>query len=228
MYSSSDQCRDLKDFATLIPLRGGSKGIPQKNLRLINNSPLYHYVVNASLNANLKTFISTEDYTIKEDCRRFFGSVQIVDRPIALAQDHSTTEGAIEHFLATESSVKHIVLLQATSPLTKSEDIKMAIDKYIKNSPLPLLSVVHDHCFLWGKDGNPLNYDPFKRPRRQDWEGLYRENGAIYIFSKEHFNSKKSRSSKKCTLFEMNKKTLFEIDDLDDLSIVSAILDKKI
>ena len=228
MSASSKQKLNRQDFITLIPLRGGSKGIPKKNLRALNNSPLYHYVVNASLNAQIKTFISTEDPEIKEDCKKSFSTVQIIDRPIELAKDNSTTEDVIEHFLDIEPSTKHIVLLQATSPLTKSEEITMAISKYIKHSYLPLISVIHEHSFLWNKEGQPINYDPFNRPRRQDWEGIYRENGAIYIFSKEHFDQQKSRASSKCTLYEMNKETLFEIDDFGDLEIVSSFLKKKL
>ena len=227
MYSIDRTMEDLTGFAALIPLRGGSKGIRKKNLCMLNQAPLYHYVTSASIEAKLKTFISTEDPEIKENCKNNFRSVNIVDRPMALAQDHSSTEDVIKHFIEIEPSTKHIVLLQATSPLTKSKDITMAIKKYKQHSYIPLISVVHEHSFLWNEEGEPINYDPFKRPRRQDWKGNFRENGAIYIFSKEHFKQHKSRGALKCTLFQMQKSTLYEIDDLEDLAIVSSIQEKQ-
>ena len=69
-----------------------------------------------------------------------------------------------------------------------------------------------------------MNYDPQKRPRRQDWEGYYIENGAIYIFSRNSFLELNCRCSHKSTLYEMGKNSLFEIDTLEDIPIVSSII----
>ena len=77
---------------------------------------------------------------------------------------------------------------------------------------------------MWSNSGNPVNYDPFNRPRRQDWLGQFQENGAIYIFSREHFNKNKCRASKQCSLFEMQTETLIEIDEVKDAKIVSYLL----
>ena len=214
----------VKDYATLIPLRGGSKGIPRKNLICINGEPLFSYVVRASLEANVRTIVSTEDEEIKITCKTKFPDVEIIDRPENLAEDSTTTEEVIEHFLKVDTISKHILLLQATSPLTTSENILDSIKLYKSCQHQPLVSVVKTHAFMWNDSGNPVNYDPFNRPRRQDWLGQFQENGAIYIFSREHFSKNKCRASRKCSLFEMKTETLIEIDEVEDAKIVSYLL----
>ena len=211
-------------FLTLIPLRGGSKGIPRKNLRILMNKPLYAHVAESSLKAGIKTYISTEDQEIMANCQSNYPDIKILPRPIELATDTASTESVVNHFINNIANLNHIILLQATSPLTSSLDIHSAISKYLDNDCKPLLSVVNQHFFLWSKDGKAVNYDPLKRPRRQDWDGLYIENGAIYIFSKEYFLRHGSRCADGSTLYLMNTKTLFELDTKDDLEIISGFL----
>ena len=97
----------------------------------------------------------------------------------------------IQHFLSIEKTANDIILLQATSPLTNKEDIQKSIRLYEENNKKTLISVVHNHSFTWSNKGNPMNYDPQHRPRRQDWDGYYIENGAIYIFSRKDFSNLK-------------------------------------
>tara|TARA_Y100001968_G_scaffold288085_1_gene290052 strand:- start:93 stop:782 length:690 start_codon:yes stop_codon:yes gene_type:complete len=216
-----------EEFVTLIPLRGGSKGIPRKNLKNLCGKPLFTYVVEASINSGLKTFISSEDNEIKEICKNLFKDLIIINRPNEIARDTSSTEEVIEHFLEVEKKCQHIILLQATSPLTTNDDINNAIKQYILNHKRPLISVVTEHSFIWDNNGKPLNYNPFKRPRRQDWDGINKENGAIYIFSRDHFKKHKCRANKQVTLFRMQNKTKYEIDELEDFKILSAILKQR-
>tara|TARA_B100000212_G_scaffold243743_1_gene185843 strand:- start:4474 stop:5139 length:666 start_codon:yes stop_codon:yes gene_type:complete len=217
----------MNNYAALIPLRGGSKGIKRKNLILINGKPLFYYVAKSSLEAGVKTFISTEDSEIKKVCKNYFSEIEIIDRPISLASDNSSTEDVIQHFLSIEKGANDIILLQATSPLTNKEDIQNSIKLYEKNNKKTLLSVVQNHSFTWSHKGNPLNYDPQDRPRRQDWDGYYIENGAIYIFSRKDFSNLNSRCSKNSTLFKMKKESLFEIDSLEDVIVISSIMKSK-
>ena len=218
---------DKNEFVSLIPLRGGSKGIPRKNLKILSGKPLFSYVVEASINSGIRTVISTEDQEIKKLCKQLFKDSEVIDRPHEIATDTSTTEEVIEHFLKIEKDHKHIILLQATSPLTNSNDINGAINQYIKNEAIPLLSVVNEHCFIWDNYGKPINYDPFNRPRRQDWDGINIENGAIYIFSRHHFEKNKCRAGERVTLYKMNNKTKYEIDEIEDFEILSSILNQQ-
>ncbi len=220
--------KKLINYAILIPLRGGSKGIPKKNMYLINKIPLFGYVTLSAINTGNDTYISTDDNEIKNKCKQLYPKVKLIDRPKYLALDNSSTEEVINHFIHTVPTVEHIVLLQATSPLTKTEDINRAINLYIDHNFTPLVSVVREHSFYWDKNGTPTNYDPFNRPRRQDWDGVYKENGAIYIFSVAHFKAHQCRANKKCTLFEMNSKCAIEIDSKDDLELIEYILKNSI
>ena len=217
----------LKDFVSIIPLRGGSKGIPRKNLVEINDSPLFSYVTKASLQAGIRTCISTEDNEIKDICQSLFKSVEVIDRPSEIADDNSSTEDVISHFLTVESEAKHILLLQATSPLTTSKEILEAINLYKKNLEIPLLSVVNEHYFLWSENGKPTNYEPQTRPRRQDWKGVFRENGAIYIFSRRHFEKYRCRLAEECTLYNMARNQSFELDEEEDIKLLQILLNGK-
>ncbi len=214
----------MNKYVTLIPLRGGSKGIPKKNIKDINGNPLFYYVVKSSLLAGLRTVISTDDSEIKEKALKLFKNLEVIDRPEVYAQDNSSTEDVIEHFLSIEKNVENVILLQATSPITSFHDIQESIKLFEKNNFNPLVSVVNCHSFIWDKEGIPQNYEPIARPRRQDWDGYYLENGAIYIFTRKHFEQFKCRCSNKSTLYKMQKNSMFEIDDLEDWEIISCIL----
>tara|TARA_Y100000589_G_scaffold328699_1_gene373413 strand:- start:1000 stop:1665 length:666 start_codon:yes stop_codon:yes gene_type:complete len=212
-----------EEIKVLIPLRGGSKGIKRKNLKLFNNKPLFTWVTQAAINAKLDVYISTEDIEIKNTSIKLFPNVTIQDRPKELATDTASTEKVISFFL-DKFKCKHIMLLQVTSPLTSTDDIISAINLYKKGNFKPLISVCRKHDFIWDQNGYPINYDPLARPRRQDWSGNLVENGAIYIFKANQFKKYGSRCTPPCTLYEMNSEKSFEIDtDLDWLVLEEII-----
>ena len=124
----------MAKYVTLIPLRGGSKGIPRKNIKIVNGKPLFYYVVQASLSVGLKTVVSTEDKEIKQKSLELFNTLKVIDRPEVYALDNSSTEEVIEHYLTLDNTVENIILLQATSPLTTSEDIRKSIELFEKNN----------------------------------------------------------------------------------------------
>jgi len=210
----------------LIPLRGGSKGIKKKNLKYFNGKPLFTWVTNSALETNLEVFISTEDEEIKENIKLFCPLAKIIDRPKELATDDSSTEEVISHFIKS-LDCDHIVLLQATSPLTKSSDISLSIDKYFSNNCKPLVSGTRQHIFIWNNDGYSINYDPSKRPRRQEWEGTFIENGAIYIFKVQDFKLHGTRCKAPCTLFEMSQTNAIELDNNYDWIALENIIETK-
>ena len=85
----------MAKYVTLIPLRGGSKGIPRKNIKSVNGKPLFYYVVKASLSVGLKTVVSTEDKEIKQKSLELFNTLEVIDRPEVYALDNSSTEEVI-------------------------------------------------------------------------------------------------------------------------------------
>jgi len=173
-----------------------------------------------------EVYVSTEDKEIAEVSRRY--GARVVDRPRELAADDSSSEAALLHF-AEEVDFDIMVFMQCTSPLTTAADITKAVEIYLSGRYDSVLSVTEDHggflCggFTWDEDGNSVNYDYRNRPRRQDRKKPYRENGAIYITSKENLLKHKNRLNGKVGLYIMPSLRSYEIDDMDDLNFLREI-----
>ncbi|WP_255439255.1 acylneuraminate cytidylyltransferase family protein [Synechococcus sp. LTW-R] len=185
--------------------------------------PLCFWSIEAALELEVPVYISTEDPEIKETIANSYQSVLFVDRPSRLAQDSSSTEDVIDHFFSVVSP-SNILLIQATSPLTRGAHLSEAIKLFKENNRRPLVSCVRKHQFLWGEDGRPINYNPEARPRRQDWDGCLIENGAFYIFSREAYLLHRCRCAPPVTLYEMSSIHGIEVDDLTDWNLVESLL----
>ena len=212
-----------------IPARGGSKSIPKKNIQLINGKPLIYWS-SLALQASSEVdefYIATDDDLIKEVVLSFgFDKLKVYDRLAENAQDHSSTESVLLEFIAQKelSSLDLLLLVQLTNPFLKAKWISEALKSYTVNGYDSLLSVVLSKRFFWNSSGEPINYNFRNRPRRQDFEGDYMENGAFYINSVQNIVSSKNRLSGKIGLYEMPEYTGFEIDEPDDWTIVEALL----
>ena len=199
----------------LLPLRGGSRGIPGKNIRQFLDRPLFAWCSTAAIDAGLSLVISTDDDAIRAAVRAHTPAAQLLDRPADLASDTATTESVIAHALE-QVPCEHMLLLQATSPLTNAQHLLAAIEAYHQGDCRPLVSGTRQHHFHWNDDGTPVNYDPIHRPRRQDWDGSFVENGAFYIFSRTHFEHTQTRCAPPCTLFAMESIHAIELDTPED------------
>ena len=141
------------------------------------------------------------------------------------ANDIATTESAMVEFAEKiNNDFDVLCLLQATSPLTTSQDINDALFQISTKGKTSALSVVKTHRFTWNADGTPQNYNVFNRPRRQDFAGLLMENGAVYATTKDAFLKSKNRVSETIGLVEMPEETLMEIDSLSDWTIIESLL----
>lgn len=212
-----------------IPLRKNSKGIPNKNKKKLLGRPLFTWVLTEAIFSNLdKVFVFTDDDEIIDYVDRHFKwspKVSCVKRSAENASDTSSTEHAIMEFSSMINNEFDIFcLLQATSPLTKRADINQALAKLTNNNLDAVLSVVKTHRFIWSKDGNSLNYDYNKRPRRQDFDGLLIENGAVYCTKKTALLKSKNRLSGNIGILEMSEDTLVEIDSETDWQLVEQLL----
>ncbi len=221
----------MNRYVAFIPVRCGSKSIPLKNIKEIAGKPLVYWVVEAAENSKFieKIYVSTDCEEIKKVVNEFnFNKVEIIDRSNETATDTASTELAMLEF-ANNYEFENIVLLQATSPLTTSIDIDKAINLYELEKYDSLLSVVRQKRFIWEKKGNiaiPVNYDFNNRPRRQEFEGFFVENGAIYITSRKKLLSTKNRLNGKIGFYEMPEYTYYEIDEEYDWYIVEMLLNK--
>lgn len=212
-----------------IPVRGGSKSIKNKNIMPLAGKPLVYWATLAAVEAKHidKVFVSTDSDEIKNTVEAFgFDKVEVVSRSPETATDTASSESALLEFCENHQFEK-VVFLQATSPLTTANDINNALLKMENEGSASLLSVVRSHQFLWGVNGEPLNYNPQKRPRRQDWDGYFVENGAFYISGRKNILDSKCRISGKISFFEMGPKTLYEVDEPADWEIIEKFLNGK-
>lgn len=213
----------------IIPLRKGSKGIPGKNKKKLLGRPLFSWVVGAAIFSELdQVYVFTDDKEILTFIdKEFHWTEKVIGllRNDENANDTASTERAMMEFAEKINyNFDVLCLLQATSPLTTSQDINNALSQITNEGKTSALSVVKTHRFTWNADGTPQNYDVFNRPRRQDFQGLLMENGAVYATTKVAFIKSKNRVSETIGLVEMPEETLIEIDSLSDWTIVESLV----
>jgi YrbI family 3-deoxy-D-manno-octulosonate 8-phosphate phosphatase len=210
----------------LIPLRGGSKGIPRKNIRCMAGKPLCYWSIKAAVESQLfdTVVVSTEDAEIAAVVRTFgFPNVCILDRPMSLAQDDTSTEAVMAH-CAAAFSFDRLVTIQATSPLTQASDFQKAMLQFEAENADSLVTGVKTHRFFWTPEGRPLNYVPSQRPRRQSFSGSIMENGAFYITTYALWSTVGCRLGGKVSVYEMSEDHAVELDDCHDWPILESLL----
>lgn len=216
----------------IIPLRKDSKGIPGKNKKKIVGRPLFCWVLTEAIFSNLdEVYVFTDDSAIIEYVEREYhwtSKVKALLRNEENANDTASTESVLKEFSEKINKEYDILcLLQATSPLTLAADINNSLAKITTDSFDSSVTVVQTHRFTWNSDGTPQNYDVFNRPRRQDFDGLLIENGAVYCTTKEAFLQSNNRVSGSIGLVKMPEETLLEIDSLSDWNIIENLLIKR-
>ena len=221
-------------FVAFIPVRGGSKSIPLKNIKPINGRPLVYWVIDAAVHSKDidKVYISTDSPEIEKavaDYKATEGGcdkLSCIGRAAHTATDTASTESAMLDF-ADHYDFEHIILIQATSPLLTSKHLDEAISTYRKGENDSLLSVVRQKRFVWeetAEGARPLNYDYLNRPRRQEFDGYLVENGAFYITTKKLLLESSCRMSGKVGAYEMEEETYFEIDEPSDWLIIENLM----
>lgn len=209
----------------IIPARGGSKGIPRKNLAKLNGKPLLYYSVSACLDSCLidETWVSSDDDKILEYAKSL--GARTIKRPESICKDDSSSESALLH-LADNVGFDTMVFVQATSPLITSDIITSAIDHYNNQTELDSLVSGHiDHGFWWD-NGSPL-FDPLNRPTRQQQGDLYKESGMFYITSRKALLESGCRYSGKASIYPIDKLSALEIDTKEDLKLIELIMTRR-
>lgn len=223
-----------------IPVRGGSKSIPLKNIKEIAGKPLVFWTVKAACECKYidKVYVATDSEDIRKTVEKFktgrelasFEKIEVIERSQESASDTASTEFAMLEF-AEKFDFDNIVLIQATSPLLTKDDLECGFEAFMEKEVDTVLSVVEQKRFCWEENENgfaePSNYDVYKRPRRQEFKGYLVENGAFYISSKADLLRSQNRVSGKIKAVKMSEDTFFEIDEPSDWIIVEALLKKK-
>lgn len=221
-----------------IPVRGGSKSIPFKNIKPICGKPLVYWTVKAACECIHidKVYVATDSEKIKDAINAFksenmnlFYKAEVIGRSEESASDTASTEFAMLEF-AREYEFDNIVLVQATSPMLKADDLNGGFELFYGENVDSVLSCVRQYRFLWQQDGKgnviPSNYDVYNRPRRQEFDGYLMENGAFYITSKERLLKYQNRISGRIKAYEMCEDTAFEIDEPSDWTIIESLMRK--
>lgn len=226
------------NICTIITARGGSKGIPRKNIKNLNGKPVLAYSIEPSVASEFikKTYVTTEDEEISEISKKF--NAEVIERPQELAKDTSSSVDVILHALdyleEKDSLPEFFVLLQPTSPLRTTEDIENSIDLFINNKCDALISVCEiDHTSmlslaLENKFLVPNCDEEFLNKRRQDLPTYYSPNGAIYITTPESLRKNKTFIPKKTIPYVMPKERSVDLDTPFDFKLAEFILKNKV
>ena len=221
----------MSDTVAIIPARGGSKGIPGKNVRPFLGKPLLAHTIGHARQAPSVTrvVVLTDDAEIAAVARKY--GAEVVDRPAEISGDTAGSESALLHVLdhleaAEGYRPELVVFLQATSPLRRPGDIQAAIEMLRREQADSLFSASPVHGFLWRMHEGRLtsvSMDYRNRPRRQDVGEDYIENGSFYVFKPGLLREHGNRLGGKIVLFPDEPLNLFQIDEPGDLRLLERL-----
>lgn len=217
----------------IIPARGGSKGVPGKNLRALAGQSLIARCVTMARRARMieRVFVTTDDPAIAAEAER--AGAGVIQRPAELAGDTASSESALLHALDSLAAQEPLpgitVFLQCTAPLTRPEDVDGCLHRLVATRADSAFSVARFHGFVWretaGSEGAlGVNHDRRERLRRQDRPDEYVETGAVYAFRTEGFRAFRHRFFGRTVLYEVPAERHLDIDSLADLAHAEAVL----
>lgn len=216
-----------------IPVRGGSKSIPLKNIKPFCGKPLVCWNIEALENCKLvdKIIVATDSDKIEETVlAQSYKKTEIYRRSAENACDTASTESVMLEYINYAQLPENdiFMLVQATSPLTETHHFTDALNIYLKGQYDSMLTCVRNYRFFWNENGTSKNYDYMNRPRRQNFKGELMENGAFYINTVNNILKSGNRLSGKIGIYEMPEYTATEIDEPDDWIILENLMRKHV
>ena len=220
-----------RKVVALLPMKGNSERVKNKNMKDFGGRPLYHAVMQTLLKCkNIeKVIINTDSETIKNDALKHFDRVEIIDRPVEIQGDFVPMNDIIGYDLS-KTDRTHFMQTHSTNPNVTAETIDNAIDFYFDNLGTydSVFSVTRLQTRLYWKDGSPVNHNPAELLRTQDLPPVYEENSNFFIFSKQSFaDSGNKRIGVKPAMFEMNKLEAVDIDEPEDFELAELLYTKR-
>lgn len=224
--------KQRSEILALIPARGGSRGIPRKNIQPVGGKPLLAYSIEHARQspAVTRVIVSTDDSEIARVAQE--RSAEVIWRPAEISGDTATSESALLHALDHLRNTEDyepdlVVFLQATSPLRQPDDVQKAVETLQYEQADSLFSACRVHGFVWRKQGDQLlslTYDYRNRLRRQDSSEDLVENGSIYVFKPWVLRQFNNRLGGKIAVYLMNVLDSFQVDEQEDLSLMEQLL----
>jgi YrbI family 3-deoxy-D-manno-octulosonate 8-phosphate phosphatase len=211
----------------VVPARGGSKGVPAKNLKRIAGRSLVARAVDAALAAATidRVLVSTDDAEIAAEARR--AGAEVVDRPAAIAGDTASSEAAVLHALASlDEQPEVVVFIQATSPFIDPSDLDSAVRRVLSAREDVVFAATETFAFLWKQTADGavgVNHDAAVRPRRQDRAAHFQETGAFYVMRADGFVRGGHRFFGRVGIHEVDSARAIEIDTVRELELAGLI-----
>jgi N-acylneuraminate cytidylyltransferase len=220
------------EILAIIPARGGSKGVPRKNVRPLVGKPLVGWTIEAARNSSTVTrvVVSTDDAEIADVARRH--GAETVMRPAEISGDSASSEAALLHVLEQLEQQEQyrpdlVVFLQCTSPLTTPSDIDGVVTRLLQTGADSALACVEFHYFLWRPDEQGqavgVNHDARRRQLRQERDPQYLEAGSVYVMRTEGFRKARHRFFGKTVLHAVPEEHCFEIDTQHDFLVADTL-----
>lgn len=224
-----------KKIIAIIPARGGAKGIPKKNIRILAGKPLIVYTINSALQSKYVTriVVSTDSKEVSDIS--ISAGAEVIKRPKKFAKDFSPTQQAVDHvidYLARNEKYKPdvVLLLQPTSPLRTAKDIDQALDIFFKNTCESVISICElEHSPHWSfkikeKYLKPVFDSKYLNQRRQDLPKAYIPNGAIFISTPGNLFKYKSFFCERVLPYIMPKERSVDIDNKHDFKLAEFFI----
>ena len=209
-----------------IPARGGSKSIPEKNIKYFCGKPLIYWNLHELQKSEVdEIVVATDSDNIKLVVESFkFSKVKVYDRSSENSQDTSSTESVMIEYINSSDLLGSdtFMLVQTTSPFTQTSHFNEGLELF--NNHDSILSCCISKKFIWKEDGQALNYDIYNRPRRQDYKGDLIENGAFYISSVSDIKETGNRISGNIGIYQMPEYTCTEIDEIEDWIVAESLM----
>lgn len=232
--------KNKKNIVGVIPARGGSKGLPGKNIAILAGKPVLAYTIEAALKSKVldRVILTTNDKKIADIGKRYGAEVPFI-RPAYLAKDATHTPPVIEHavrFLEKDGyKVDIVVTLQPTSPLRKPEHIREAVKKIMETNADSVISVCESYPPWWLMRFKGEKLVPFLKhdkdylilEKQQLPFKAYKINGAVYVTKRDVLRKKGVIIAKNCNAVVMNEESSLDIDTAIDLKIIKTIIKER-
>jgi CMP-N-acetylneuraminic acid synthetase len=214
-------------ITALLPMKGHSERVPNKNMRAFNGRPLYHCVAEVlEASRHISAFvINTDSRIIAEDALAHFSKVRIIERPIELQGDFVPMNAIIGHDLSVTEG-EHFLQTHSTNPLLTVETLDRAVEEYFESLSAhdSIFSVTRLQTRLYWQSGEPVNHNPLELLRTQDLPPVFEENSNFYLFSRSSFTTAgDKRIGLKPRMFEINKLEAVDIDEEEDFKLAELL-----
>lgn len=213
-------------IVALVPMRHKSERVPGKNYKLFSGKPLYHQIVKTLMACTEinHIVIDTDSPKIKSDCKKYFSTVELINRPKHL-RDGSIPMNEVLLYDVSHVEADFYLQTHSTNPLLRHETVSHGVKTFLKNYPIndSLFTVTRLQTRLWNELGRPLNHNPAMLLRTQDLPPIFEENSNIYIFTRDLLEKKHSRIGERPLIFEIDPLEAWDIDEKMDFEIAEFL-----